>query len=49
MLSGKRINQVVKGMIAPSIREGFPSAAILDEVKEEDLRELVRKMLAKDP
>jgi serine/threonine protein kinase len=49
MLSGKRINQVVKGLIAPSIREGFPSAAILDEVKEEDLRELVRKMLAKDP
>ena len=49
MLSGKRINQVIKGLLAPSVREGFPSDAILDEIKEEDLRELVRKMLVKDP
>ena len=49
MLSGKRINQVIKGLLAPSVREGFPSDAILNEIKEEDLRELVRKMLVKDP
>ena len=49
MLSGKRINQVIKGLLAPSVREGFPSKEILDEIKEEDLRELVRKMLVKDP
>ncbi len=49
MLSGKRINQVIKGLLAPSVREGFPSDAILNEIKEEDLRELVRKMLVKEP
>jgi hypothetical protein len=49
MLSGKRIKQVIKGFLAPSVREGFPSKEILDEIKEEDLRELVRKMLVKDP
>ena len=49
MLSGKRINQVIKGLLAPSVREGFPSDAILDEIKEGDLRKLVKKMLVKDP
>ena len=38
MLSGKRITDVVKGFLPPSMREGFPSEAVLNEIKDEDLR-----------
>ena len=49
MLSGKRISDFVKGFLPPSVREGFPSETVLNEIKEGDLRELVRKMLVKEP
>ncbi len=49
MLSGSRINQRLKGLKPPCERNDFPSKEMLNEIKEEDLRELVSKMLVKDP
>ena len=47
LLSGQRINKMVEGMMAPSLRDDFPSQALLNKIKEKDLRNLVEKMLKK--
>jgi serine/threonine protein kinase len=49
MLLGKRITDFVKGFLPPSVREDFPSEILFNQIIEEDLREMVRKMLLKQP
>ena len=38
LLVGKRINKLIKGILAPSLIEGFPSADLLNEIKDEKMR-----------
>jgi serine/threonine protein kinase len=47
LLLGKRINQMIKGILQPAGREDFPSESMLSEIKDKELRDLVRNMLRK--
>ena len=47
LLLGKRIFKIVEGV--PSLKEGFPSESLFNEIKDKDLRLLVQMMLKKDP
>jgi serine/threonine protein kinase len=49
LLVGKRIYDMVKGMLAPSLIENFPSEALLNQIKDKEMRELVELMLKKKP
>jgi serine/threonine protein kinase len=49
VLLGKRIVDMVKGKLPPAFRPEFPSEALLNEIEDENLRNLVKKMLEKDP
>ncbi len=49
MLSGKRIFVLIKGISIPSLRSDFPSENILNMIESEKLRNLISKMLQKDP
>lgn len=49
LLVGRRITKIVKGNLQPAARKDFPSNDLLDEIKDSELRELVRLMLAKKP
>jgi hypothetical protein len=40
---------MIKGVLPPSARTDFPSENLLNEIKAEDLRNLVKKMLVKEP
>jgi serine/threonine protein kinase len=48
-LLGQRIFKLIKGILPPSARADFPSQKLLVEIKDEELRELVKKMLMKKP
>ena len=41
LLVGKRITELVKGMVSPSLIEGFPSEALLNQIKDKEMRALV--------
>ena len=45
LLLGKRIRQMIKGTLQPGARADFPSEALLGEIKDEKMRNLVQKML----
>ncbi len=49
LLSGKRITDLVKGIKPPAERPDFPSEELLKQIKDPTLRDLVKKMLEKDP
>ena len=49
LLSGKRITDLVKGIKPPAERADFPFEELLMQIKDEILRDLVRRMLEKDP
>ncbi len=48
MLLGKRIIDLVKGKLPPAFRPDFPTEGLLNEIKDENLRNLVKKMLEKE-
>ena len=45
LLLGKRIRQMIKGTLQPGARADFPSEALLGDIKDEQMRNLVQKML----
>lgn len=47
LLVGKRIYNLLKGTFPPALREDFPSLALLNEIKDRNLKVLVGKMLIK--
>lgn len=47
LLVGRKISSMFKGILAPALRENFPSESLLNEIKDERIRELVHKMLSK--
>ena len=49
LLSGKRITEMVKGIKPPGERADFPSEELLNQIKDKSLRDLVSRMLEKDP
>jgi serine/threonine-protein kinase 24/25/MST4 len=49
LLSGKRITDLVKGIKPPAERADFPSEELLNQIKDPTLRDLVKRMLEKDP
>lgn len=49
LLVGKRIYDLVEGMLAPSLVEGFPFPALLSQIKDKEMRELLQIMLKKKP
>ncbi len=46
---GKRINQLIKESTLPAERPDFKSEELLKEIKDDQLRYLIWKMLQKDP
>ena len=48
LLLGKRIIDLVKGKLPPAFRPDFPPEGLLNEIQDDNLRELLRKMLEKD-
>ena len=50
LLLGKRIDKLVVGILPPGMRkEDFPSSDLLSKIKDNELRELVKKMLLQNP
>ena len=49
LLVGQKVSSMVKGLLAPALREDFPSEKFLNKIKDQRMRELVRKMLKKNP
>jgi serine/threonine protein kinase len=49
LLLGQRIFKLLKGTIQPGLRGYFPSQSLLDQIKDDEMRELVKKMLMKKP
>ncbi len=46
---GQRIFNLIKGTIQPGARKDFPPQSLLEEIKDIDLRNLVKKTLMKKP
>jgi serine/threonine protein kinase len=49
ILSGKRIFSLIGGNAVPSLRSDFPSEDIFNRIKSDRLRNLMSKMLQKEP
>ena len=49
LLVGQKVSSMVKGLLAPALREDFPSKKFLNEIKDQRMRELVQGMLKKNP
>lgn len=49
LLWGRRITELVDGIKPPGEREDFPSEGLLRRIEDEDVRNLVRRMLERDP
>lgn len=47
LLLGKRITQMIKGILQPAGREDFPSEGMLSQIKDQELKDIVKKMLIK--
>ncbi len=49
LLAGKRIFEALQGWRAPAERKDFPSEGLFNEIKDKNLRALIRMMLKKNP
>jgi novel protein kinase C delta type len=49
LLLGERIFNMVKGTMPPGARGDFPEQSLLEKIKDNDLRDVVKKMLMKRP
>lgn len=49
LVIGKRIYELIKGEEVPSKRQNFPNKELLGQIKNEKTKNLIQKMLRKDP